>query len=461
MHIAIYGNQPMGSAKLRGSVLSSFDGKVWSNPPLRYKLLPAIHGHVNLGLRPSPRQRSYRVEWDDLESPVLFFAGVPESIEGLPTDLQGDAETGSFRLEGHTPSDFRYDVISVLEDPPESAPVLIIPPVLSMASRETNLELPSRLDPRIAALAQSMAAGRTTDLERARALETHLRQDYAYTLELPQREPADPLANFLFVRRKGHCEYFASAMAVMLRSLQIPARMATGFQMGVYNPISDLWLVRASDAHSWVEAWIPGHGWTTFDPTPPDYSLHPLTLLSKAGLYVDAAETFWQQWVVGYDPNHQGSLADRVEKVVRGLGIGWVDALSGTGSDWVARAKDWTRRFGLPLAAMLVIGYGIWILAPPAYRALQMRRRVERVRRGQASVADATLLYARMLQVVERQGYQKPVWFTPIEFARSLPATNMGRAVLEFTGAYNALRFGGQMEAAPRMSALLDELEGK
>ena len=59
-------------------------------------------------------------------------------------------------------------------------------------------------------------------------------------------------------------------MAVMLRSQGIPARLATGFQSGVYNPVSDLWLVRASDAHSWVEAWIPGYGWRTFDPTPAD-----------------------------------------------------------------------------------------------------------------------------------------------------------------------------------------------
>jgi transglutaminase-like putative cysteine protease len=461
MHVAVYGNQPMGSAKWRGAVLSSFDGKVWSNPPLHYKLLPAIRGHVNLGLRPSLRQRSYRVEWDDLESPVLFFAGAPESIDGLPSDLQADADTGSFRLEGHTPSDFRYDVISVLEDAPETAPLSPIPPVLSMAGKDANLELPPRLDPRIAALAQAMTRGRTTDLERARALEQHLRQDYGYTLELPKREPADPLANFLFVRRKGHCEYFASAMAVMLRTLQIPARMATGFQTGVYNPISDLWLVRASDAHSWVEAWIPGHGWTTFDPTPPDYSLHPMTLFSKAGLYLDAAETFWQQWVVGYDPNHQGTLADRVEQAIRHLGIGWIDSLSVSGSGLAANAKDLARRFGLTVVVELLLVYGIWIMAPPAYRAFQMRRRVARVRRGEASVADATLLYARMLQVVERQGYQKPTWFTPVEFARSLPATSMGRAVQEFTGAYNAVRFGGQVEAAPRMSALLDELEGR
>ena len=81
---------------------------------------------------------------------------------------------------------------------------------------------------------------------------------------------SDPLAYFLFVRRKGHCEYFASSMAVMLRTLGIPSRVATGFLSGVYNPMTGWQVIRASDAHSWVEAWIPGQGWTTFDPTPSD-----------------------------------------------------------------------------------------------------------------------------------------------------------------------------------------------
>src|SRR5205823_4276291 len=123
---------------------------------------------------------------------------------------------------------------------------------------------------RIPELARSLTAASLTDLERARAIERALRTGYGYTLELPATEEADPLAHFLFSRRKGHCEYFASAMAVLLRSIGIPARLATGFQSGVYNSISDLWLIRTRDAHSWVEAWIPGRGWTTFDPTPAD-----------------------------------------------------------------------------------------------------------------------------------------------------------------------------------------------
>ena len=84
---------------------------------------------------------------------------------------------------------------------------------------------------------------------------------------------------------------------------------------------------------------------------------------------------------------------------------------------------------------------------------------MKRVRRGQATAGDATLLYQRMLDLLKRRGYQKPAWFTPAEFAKSLPPSQLGTAVTEFTVKYNALRFGRRTEVAPRLSTLLDELE--
>jgi hypothetical protein len=125
----------------------------------------------------------------------------------------------------------------------------------------------------------------------------------------------------------------------------------------------------------------------------------------------------------------------------------------------MAQSKAWIRRFGMGTLVGLAMLYWLLSSGPRLWRAMRIRRRVARVRRGEASGADATLLYERMLQVVRRQGYQKPVWFTPMEFARSLPATPMGRTVEEFTTAYNAVRFGDRREAAPRLSALLDELD--
>ena len=98
---------------------------------------------------------------------------------------------------------------------------------------------------------------------------SYLRRNFRYTLKLTGTPGRDPLAHFLFETRAGHCEYFASAMAVMLRAIGIPSREVNGFLPGEYNDLGGDYIVRASDAHSWVEAYFPGSGWITFDPTPP------------------------------------------------------------------------------------------------------------------------------------------------------------------------------------------------
>ena len=223
--------------------------------------------------------------------------------------------------------------------------------------------------------------------------------------------------------------------------------------------MTDLWVVRASDAHAWVEAWMPGHGWSTFDPTPSDPNVRSFALLSQFGLYLDAAETFWQEWVLSYDASRQGGLSERMEKNVLRTGMSWVDAASIRLARWRDHAARASVLALLICGAAVLAGLCIWLLAPSLIRRLQVRRRVERVRRGEASAGDATLLYGRMLHIMRKRGYQKPAWFTPVEFAHSLPAGAMGSAVAAFTAAYNDVRFGGRTGAAQRMSALLDELE--
>ena len=462
MHIRIFSREVPFGLKWRGGALTDFDGRRWLNPHPDRERIDAEHGRINLvapGHRRLGRHVTFDVELNELDTDALFFAGSPEWLD-IRQPMVWHTETDSFRLSRPAPSGFRYEAYSLLEDPPETAVVGSVPPALDQSERKRYLELPA-LDPRIPALARGMTFGLASDLERARAIEHHLRSDYSYTLQLPDHEVPDPLAYFLFNRRKGHCEYFASAMAVMLRTQGIPSRLATGFQSGIYNPLTELWLVRASDAHTWVEAWIPGHGWSSFDPTPPDLSAHSFTLGTKLSLYLDAASTFWQEWVVSYDPSHQGSLADKLEQGAGRLGIRWFDSLSGVPGTWDVYVMRWLRLYGIKFLLVILIGVWIWLFAPPLIRLLRMQRRVRRARRGQATVADATLLYQRMLHILKRHGYHKPAWFTPAEFAASVADSGFGPAVADFTNAYNALRFGGHTEVAPRLSTLLDRIDQK
>jgi len=460
MHVWSYRGPIPANLKWRGAALSDFNGKSWFESTGNLREMPAEKGgRLQLAgdeqLRRLGRRLNYRVNVNGIDSDVLFFAGVPETVYVRQATLLTNGD-GTFRA-GHPPAEaFFYDVYSFLGGPDSAA---VAEDFLSSQERRRYLQVPDLLDRRIPELAHRVALGLGSDADRSRALEQYLRHSYGYTLELPSREAPDPLADFLFRRRKGHCEYFASALAVMLRTLGIPSRLVTGFQSGIWNPLTELYVIRASDAHSWVEAWLPGRGWATLDPTPPDPNPGGGSLLAKLALYADAAETFWQEWVVSYDLGHQATLADRMEQASRRVGVHWLDRTIDWAAYWKPRAKSWLLDYGLRFLAVLALAVLCVWSAPKLWRLGRVRLGVRRLRRGQASVADATLLYHRMLRLLKRRGYQKPEWFTPYEFACSLPPSEMGILVLQFTSAYNALRFGGQADAAPQLSALLEELE--
>ena len=453
MHVRSYQGDGLLQVRWRGASLQDFDGRRWSNPP-GGESLRVERGLVTLPrttMRPG-RAIIYRVRFDDIAPDTLFIAGEPETISTtLPRLIL--TRGGSFRVPFRFGSSgLSYGVYSFLED--ETAPPSATPEPLPPLERKHLLQLPPT-DERIFGLACEMAAGATSDYEKARDLEHRLRHDYGYTLELPPATVPDPLANFLFVRKKGHCEYFASAMAVMLRTLRIPSRVVTGFQSGVYNPITGWQVVRASDAHSWVEAWITGRGWTTFDPTPPDPRASGASVTARLALYFDAAEQFWQEWVLSYDIDRQIVLAARVDESAHRLRFGWIRETFGKLEDSARSSAAHARALMAAVGFVILGGIGILALGP-WWRG---RLRVRRLTRGEGKISDATLLYQRMLVLLARRGIQKPPSLTPAEFARVLPRSDFTLLVGDLTGAYNEFRFGGRREVAPRMVRLLDQLE--
>ncbi len=454
MHIRSTQGEGLLQVYWRGGALTRFDGRQWNAPvgfstPLRIEDGAFV---VNRGPRPRPgRDIGYSVHLSDASGDTLFVAGIPQSIRvEVPSLLLTPG--GALHPQGLTTPDIAYGVASFLED--ETAPVSRPPDALPKIEHDLLLQLPL-IDARIPVLARNMSTGARTDEEKAIAIQNHLRHDYGYTLELLPAEVADPLANFLFDRKKGHCEYFASAMVVMLRTLGIPSRMAVGFQSGVYNPITKLQVVRASDAHSWVEAWITGRGWTTFDPTPPDPGASGTGVMARMSLFFDAAEQFWQDWVVSYDLDRQIVLASRMDESARRWRFQWI-------SDLIDSAKTGASAGARHLPSALGAGFAILLLAwlgPQLMEWWRTRLRVRRLARGQGQATDATLLYERMLRVLARRGIQKPPWLTPVEFARVLPSSAMSGVVDDLTASYYQLRFGGQANVAPRMMQLLETLE--
>jgi protein-glutamine gamma-glutamyltransferase len=433
--------------KWRGSALSSFDGRRWTEPAVSVFPGRRITGTVVVADRWQRSRRDgsrfvYRVDLADTGSGTLFIAGVPEYLNVDAPRIVLTPED-SFRVPARPGEPLRYEV-SAHSGPP-------LDYELSPGERRRDLALPPQFDLRIRALARQWAGDGDDRTEALRIL-THLRSGFNYTLDMPRVPPRDPLANFLFVRKAGYCEYFASAMAVMLRTLGIPSRVATGFQSGYFNDVSGMYVIRASDAHAWVEAWIDGQGWRTFDPTPPDKSPSH-GLFARLGMYLDAADSQWQQWVVSYDFMHQVELASRFQNLLRA----WSQAGAMGSSPWTARdirrALAWAAR-GMALGILFVL---MVVFGPRLWRDFRRQRQLRRIARTGGAPSDARVLYERMLDLLARRGYQKPAWFTPAEFAGGLPPGVNGD-VTRFTALYNRARYGGDASVNLQMTELLESI---
>ncbi len=176
--------------------------------------------------------------------------------------------------------------------------------------RSLNLKLPATLPDSIRSLAGEIAGGQHDPAVVAARLLAHFSRGYTYSLRVPDSS-GDPLEAFLLGHRTGYCEYFAAALAVMLRSQGIPARLVSGYLGGDYVPAGAYYLVTQASAHAWVEAYLGGD-WVRFDPTPASGELgstYAARLRRRPLLWMDTIRMRWNSWVVQYDVESQLALA--------------------------------------------------------------------------------------------------------------------------------------------------------
>src|SRR5579864_3765034 len=227
MHVSMDRPEDRGLAlKWRGASLAVFNGRMWSSlQGMGQAIRPDRSHQVQLDdarLRPGARHISYEVYLNDIASDALFFAGTPEFLRIDSTVIRRAG--GNYSVGFGDGRNVSYQVYSRL-DPPNSEQLTddYLAP-LTGPLRKEYLQTPP-IDPRVSELARRIVGTEARPAVAARMIEQYLRTHYGYTLELPATEPADPIADFLFRRKKGHCEYFASAMALMLRSVDIPTRV--------------------------------------------------------------------------------------------------------------------------------------------------------------------------------------------------------------------------------------------
>ena len=321
----------------------------------------------------------------------------------------------------------------------------------------TWLQLPD-MDPRVVQLARDITGRYIRRYDKARALEIWLGSNYGYTETLPQNyessEDGDPLAFFLFDTREGNCEYFATAMTVMLRSIGIPARITSGFQAGEYNPVSGSWTVRRKHSHVWTEAWFPPYGWIEFDATPMiDEFSEEQTLSRFFANLTDAAGLWWRENVAGYN-------AARQYRVISGF-FTRVNRMEDRAGEFIHSSVNRARAvFDLfPQTSVSVkITASVFLFAAVSVIFLFCRTRRRRNgifrRRKENPRTAAADFYAEALIFLKTRGVFPEKAQTPMEFAKSLDANYPAGALLDLTRFYNEARFSGTDAPFPRDKAL-------
>lgn len=445
--------------KWRGLAFDFYDGRAWTRSEQARNPIPTQGWYYkleNYTQRANLTNQTFFVE--ALSTNAVFAShrvlAVSRDVGRLRYDTLGNLYTS-----GHALNKLKYTAISdtIIPDASEMSDLRPIPEeVLRVYTRVPPV------DPRIARLARQVTEKAANRYEKALMLEHYLRSTYEYSLVLRGTpKSADPLAMFLFDVRKGHCEYFASALAIMLRQLGIPSRLVNGFRRGEYNSIGESWTVRQYDAHSWVEAYFPPYGWIEFDPTPPE-PRRPRNALSRL-LYdlSDAANLWWWENIVNYDSASQ-------HRAVAAF-LGRLDNFNNHIRGIAALAHGKVQSGARALATGWIIPLTIVAIAAAAMLAIRPMRRliVKPIRRRLIRENPRSLaidFYEEAITLLGSKGMKLVRGQTPLEFAHGLRGHPAANAFLALTVMYNEARFARRdiriraREAEALLNALRESL---
>ncbi|MBK8254154.1 MAG: DUF3488 domain-containing protein [Polyangiaceae bacterium] len=422
---------------LRGTALDAYDGRTWIQSETGAKRPADLEQGIvpfenNPDLRVDPL---IRIDLEPIDPPVIFL---PQNASGVRVRPRGQIGTdftslvykgseGEYRYQPLDERGLKYEVyvsnkgiVSFRELPPQE--------------RARYLAVPGDLPQRVRDLAKEWAEKQPTPLAKALEIEKRLRTGFVYDLASPSGKDKQPLEHFLFESKRGHCEFYSTAMAVMLRTLDVPTRNVTGFIGGTWNRFGKFYAVRNGDAHSWVEVYIDGDGWRTFDPTPPADAA-PKSELTGAWAqirdFLEATSQRWDRHVVGYDLSQQASLWREMSR-----------RRQATGSLFAGRGSAW--RAGLGVLGAVVAGGAFYFWYKRRKQRVTEQRGGEQEARS-ASAVMATVLYELLDTNMAAVGIPRSPGVPPLRHARALVVNDHPGAeeILDLTHIYLAARFGG------------------
>jgi uncharacterized protein (DUF58 family) len=387
-----------GVLRVRGAAYDIFDGQRWKKENLDFNFLRAGRFATSIGgrgwmarrngelrlpvLPPTMSAPSYEFAILPMGLSVLFTVGTPwfiETIDGVDAAAYFDY-TDSLYVATPNVAGARYRAYS-------AGPAGALTQIAEMddALRRRYLTLPPDPSGEIARLAAIAVQGAVTEEAKARGVQDYLRRHYSYSMYSESRGVS--LQNFLFNGKRGNCEYFASAGVVLMREAGIPARLVTGFLSDDWNEYGGFYDIRQRNAHAWVEAYVAGRGWTTFDPTPPEsaFSVSADALSRRMERWLDAFQGEWYRSVIGYDQYTQSNTFHKI-----GVKL--------TLDDLVSALKS--------IMSLVVGGWALWGIGA---LVAQLKSRWEEGQRLGP--------YGRAELMLARAGLSRPAHLTPREYA--------------------------------------------
>lgn len=435
---------------LRGLAYDQYNGRSWSHSGTRRRSLGLVADGTFLARSASsrpPGSRSIPIRQDILleilDTSVLFAAPFAELVSGEFIAVQADAMSG-LHLASPPSSRTRYSVTSqvpqlVAEERTGSA--MDYPDSI----RSHYLQVPEGSQ-QVADLAQRVIQQATTPLGQTLAIQQHLLGNYRYSLDADTATLSHPLEEFLFTRKTGYCEHYATAMVVMLRTVGIPARLVTGFLATEWNEYGGYFTVRQRDAHAWVEVYFPRSGWITMDPTPAVSAAAATSRWESLRRLGESLRLQWDRLFVRYSAKDQLAVVHSVREgsdALRERVSHRVSSLSAPITQVFSRLARMARMFqpgilGL-VTGLLVVGLALLLL--------MLRDRIGLWATTHLPTAHPQFailqLYARMLRTLERQGVSKLPASTAGEFARQVEQEwgAAGPMVAGVTALYSQGRF--------------------
>ncbi len=400
----------------RGITLDHFDGTSWRSSRRGLSTPVRTRGAVGTMI-------SQTIYLEPYDNSSLFALDKPVHIELRRVRKNDDL---SFTMPGFIERRVRYTALSVLSK---------VIPEENIGPRD-HLQLPPDLSPRIVSLAKSLAVRGDRNATVRRVVD-HLASDrFRYSLkDLPLSK--NPLETFLFDSPRGNCEYFASAMAVLLRVNDIPSRLVGGYRGGYYNEIGGYYLVPQKSAHVWVETHIPGRGWVRFDPTPAGEQLSSMSgkgMLLRLRMFVDTINYYWYGIVLTYNLQRQVSITRSI-----------MSGLRRPSSFSVSPFVKKTARY----SALFAAGAGLILLAWFLITSKKQR---------EMAALD------RFLKRLKAAGYEKIASEGLEEFLRRIADDDLRVVCLEFVREFEKIYYRDRSftpDDLRRLNLLVREIEGK